>query len=183
VNGPASALPLASVLPTILFVGMVMAAVVGVMALVSRKDIYDEIGGGGLSMEHDQDPASERPSGDEVAREIDFQSESDDPAVARAERELEIRQLLEARSARVVRNGGDPLDVEAELARLLALDEVPFDAGGAASGGAAGERAEQELEIRQMLEARSARRVRKGGEPLDVEAELKRLLRGAEDQV
>jgi hypothetical protein len=179
----ASVLPLASALPTLLFVGMVMAAVVGVMALVSRKDIYDEIGGGGLSMEHDEGPASEHQTGDEVAREVGFHSASDDPAIARAERELEIRQLLEARSARAVRHGGEPLDVEAELARLLALDEMPLDAGEEARAGPAGERAERELEIRQMLEARSARRVRKGGEPLDVEAELERLLRAAEDQV
>ena len=179
----ASVLPLASALPTLLFVGMVMAAVVGVMALISRKDIYDEIGGGGLSMEHEEDAASERPSGDEVAREVDFDGASHDPAIARAERELEIRQLLEARSARVVRQGGEPLDVEHELARLLALGEVAVDAEDQPGAGPAGEAAERELEIRQMLEARSARRVRNGGEPLDVEAELTRLLRGAEDQV
>src|SRR4029077_10625827 len=107
----------------------------------------------------------------------------DDPAIARAERELEIRQLLEARSARVVRQGGEPLDVERELAQLLALGEVGVDAEGAPDAGRAGEAAERELEIRQMLEARSARRARNGDEPLDVEAELKRLLRGAEDQV
>ena len=138
VHGVASVLPLASALPTLLFVGMVMAAVVGVMALISRKDIYDEIGGGGLSMEHEEDAASERPSGDEVAREVDFHDESDDPAIARAERELEIRQLLEARSARVVRQGGEPLDVERELARLLALGEVAVDAEDRAGRGAGG---------------------------------------------
>lgn len=37
-------------------------------------------------------------------------------------------------------------------------------------------RAEREREIRQMLHARSERRVRAGGTPLDVEGELQRLL-------
>jgi hypothetical protein len=40
---------------------------------------------------------------------------------------------------------------------------------------------EQEAEIRQMLEARNARRVRRGEEPQDVERELRELLRPAVD--
>jgi hypothetical protein len=39
-------------------------------------------------------------------------------AAERSERELEIRQMLEARNARIVRGGGQPLDVEAEVMRL-----------------------------------------------------------------
>jgi hypothetical protein len=74
----------------------------------------------------------------------------------------------------MVRAGASPLDVEAELARLLGEP-----AGGEqALAGPQPEREarERELEIRQMLEARSARMVRAGGSPLDVEAELARLL-------
>ena len=41
---------------------------------------------------------------------------------------------------------------------------------------AAVEKAEQEAEARQMLEAKSERRVARGEEPLDVEAELRALL-------
>jgi len=174
VHGVTSALPLASVLPTILFVGLVLAAIVGVMSLASRNDIYDEIGGGGLSMEREDRAEAE---GDGTAR---------NPALVHAERELEIRQLLEARSARAVRNGGEPLDVEGELARLLALEEPHTSTSDDASGSVAREQAEREMEVRQMLEARSARMVRSGGEPLDVEAELARLLRiarGADDRV
>src|SRR4051794_16335776 len=46
------------------------------------------------------------------------------------------------------------------------------------SGSAQVQRAEQEAEARQMLEARSYRRQRNGEPPLDVETELKRLLDG-----
>lgn len=42
--------------------------------------------------------------------------------------------------------------------------------------GSAAAIAEQEAEIRQMLQARSERRVRRGEDPIDVEAEAKRLL-------
>ena len=42
------------------------------------------------------------------------------------------------------------------------------------------ERAVQEAEARQMLEARSYRRQRAGQEPLDVDSELRKLLDGAE---
>jgi hypothetical protein len=43
------------------------------------------------------------------------------------------------------------------------------------------ERAEQEAEARQMLEARSYRRQRNGEAPLDVDSELKKLLEGEGD--
>ena len=52
-----------------------------------------------------------------------------------AERELEIRQMLKARSERLVRNGQPALDVDAELARLLAFQE----------GGRASDRPDPEL--------------------------------------
>ena len=48
------------------------------------------------------------------------------------------------------------------------------DAGGPASGSAVASQ-ERNAEIRQMLEARNARRVRRGEAPLDVEQELARL--------
>jgi hypothetical protein len=173
--------PLASVLPTVLFVGMMLAAVVGVMSLLARKDVYDEIERGEVSRDREgRSGHGVEPGADGLATTPTSEEELGDPARQSAERELEIRQMLEARSARLVRNGGAPLDVEAEMARLLSHERDPRGAG--VSGDALGqraaeaERAERELEIRQMLEARSARLVRNGGAPLDVEAEMARLL-------
>ena len=83
-------------------------------------------------------------------------------AVAVRERDDEIRQMLEARNARRERRGEEPLDVEAELARLTAP--------GRPTRGC-------EAEVRQLVIARNERRARKGQEPLDVEAEVARQLR------
>jgi len=156
---------LASALPVVLFVGMVMAGVIGAMSLAARKDVYDEIERGRLSV--DRDRASEA----DTETEVTEQAADADPRSERAERELEIRQMLEARNARRIRNGDAPLDIDAELARLTPV------AGTASAVTEEGpESAEQELEIRQMLEARNARRIRNGGAPLDIDAELARLL-------
>jgi hypothetical protein len=175
---------IASILPSVLFVGLVLAAVLGIMSLVSRKDVYEEIERGGPLVEREEDEATE-------------EALPEDTFPAPGERELEIRQMLEARNARIVRGGGQPIDVEMEVARLAA------GAGGGSSAGARGgdahpaahggdgpaaapgedayaaERIERDLEIRQMLEARNARVVRAGGEPVDVEAELIRLTQGS----
>jgi hypothetical protein len=85
---------------------------------------------------------------------------------ARAERDAEIRQLLEAGNARRRRRGEPPLDVEAELARLTA--------GAGASVPPAGIDAELAGEIRELVIARNHRRARRGEGPLDVEAEVAR---------
>ena len=77
-----------------------------------------------------------------------------------AEAREEIRQMLEAKSARRTARGEPPLDVEAELAAL----------GGAADPGLRDE-------VRQLVIARNERRLRQGKEPLDVEAEVERQLR------
>ena len=74
----------------------------------------------------------------------------------------EIRQLLEAKSARREARGEPPLDVDAEVAALTqpqGQDEALRD------------------EVRQLVIARNERRVRRGEEPLDVEAEVDRQLR------
>ena len=78
-----------------------------------------------------------------------------------AERDEEIRQMLEARNARRARQGKEPIDIEAEIARLQAPAVDPALRG----------------EIRQLVEARNARRARQGKEPLDVEDEIERELR------
>jgi hypothetical protein len=82
----------------------------------------------------------------------------------RREQEAEARQMLEAKSYRRTRGGGAPIDVEAEVARLL--DTAP-----AAT-------ADDDLrdEVRRLVVARNERRLRRGEEPLDVEAETERQL-------
>ncbi len=96
---------IAGVLPTLLFVGMVLAGVLGAMTMISGNKAYDEIGRGGLSMHQSSGGSQE--------------SLDDEPVpVGVSARELEIRQMLQARNARIVRQGGEPLDIEAELSRL-----------------------------------------------------------------
>lgn len=89
-----------------------------------------------------------------------------DPPVDRALQEAEARQMLEAKSYRRQQRGEAPLDVEAEVTRLLA------------SPGAAGPAIDEKLraEVRQLVIARNERRMRRGEDPLDVEAEVERQL-------
>ena len=112
------------------------------------ESAWDRIGEGGISRED---------------RYVGAPHVGDSPA-AQAEREREIRQMLSARSERLVRNGRPALDVDAELARLLA-DEP-----------ARAHDAELLAEVRQLVLARNERRVRGGEQPLDVEAEMARTL-------
>ena len=81
-----------------------------------------------------------------------------------AEAEAEIRQMLEAKSARREARGEAPLDIDAEIAR----------AHGRPPGG--DDPALRE-EVRQLVVARNERRMRRGEQPLDVEAEVDRQLR------
>jgi hypothetical protein len=80
-----------------------------------------------------------------------------------AEAREEIRQMLEAKSARRQARGEAPLDVDAELAAL------------ARPGGGADPALREE--VRQLVVARNERRMRQGKEPLDVEVEVERQLR------
>ena len=134
---------------TVLVVVVVLATIVAVIAIAGSGRVYDEIGRGGLSL----GDGSDRPAGAPA------------PRVALSERDEEIRQMLEARNARRLRQGREPLDVDAELA---ALSQPAVDPGLA-------------VEVRQLVSARNARRVRQGKEPLDVEAEVARRLRELAD--
>jgi len=88
------------------------------------------------------------------------------PPVDRAVQEAEARQMLEAKSYRRLQRGQPPIDIEAELALLLAPKQS----------------AKQDLdeklreEIRALVIARNERRMRGGKEPLDVEAETERQI-------
>ena len=88
--------------------------------------------------------------------------------ISREVRELEIRQLLEAKAYRQAQRGENQLDVDLELERLLAEER--------ATG--SGLRADAQLvaEVRELVEASNARRIRMGREPLDVDAEVERQL-------
>jgi hypothetical protein len=85
------------------------------------------------------------------------------PAPQGPEAQEEIRQMLEAKSARREARGEAPLDVDAEVAALI--NPAPaVDAG-------------LREEVRQLVVARNERRARQGKEPLDVESEVERELR------
>jgi len=136
---------------TLVWVVAGVGAIVAVFTLVGTGRSYREIGGGGLVRDDDNDEPGGGGRGGSTAG-------------AAAERDEEIRQMLEARSARRVRRGEAPLDVEAELAALEPAPPAGVD-------GALRE------EIRAHVLARNERRVRAGSEPLDVEAAIERRIR------
>jgi hypothetical protein len=130
---------------------VVLFVLVGVGSFLAGGSLYDKIGEGGLS--------SGTPSAG-VGSTLDS-------ALAKAEREMEIRQMLQARSDRQVRRGGAALDIDAELALL----EQP------AAGTTAGKHDPGLTEeVRQLVMARNERRMRSGEEPMDVESEVQRTL-------
>ena len=74
--------------------------------------------------------------------------------------------MLQARSERLERRGEPRLDVDAEVARLIAVQSrvrVQRDQG-------------IEEEVLQLVVVRNQRRERQGLEPLDIEAEVARTL-------
>jgi len=141
-------------LSLVVFGAVAFSLLISLLLVITRgsSNMYDHIGSGGLSSEgHSHGGALEPPP--------------DSPAT-RAEQEEEIRQMLQARSERQVRRGEPALDIDAELARLLAP-----------SGSGSGEHdAGIVEEVRQLVVARNERRLRQGMEPLDVEAEVARTL-------
>lgn len=135
--------------PTFVVVAVVVLSLVMSIVLTGMRgagSAHDDIGSSGLV-------------GD--AR----QAAAPPPVESEHDRLEEIRQMLTARSERRVRQGLEPLDVEAELATLIA-----------------GERASAHHdiqlveEVRQLVVARNARRERRGEPPLDVDAEVERTL-------
>jgi hypothetical protein len=123
----------------VLFGVVIVASIVAIISL--RGERYDHIGRGGL---FEDDPRRRPPP----------------PAVSAAERDTEIRQMLDARNARRAARGEAPIDVEAEMERLTRPAADPALV----------------VEVRQLVVARNERRVRRGQEPLDVEEEVRRQL-------
>ncbi|HTU87709.1 MAG TPA: hypothetical protein VMF57_19170 [Solirubrobacteraceae bacterium] len=122
----------------VIWVVCILAVVIAFAALIASRKTWEDFGKGQFVMDRDESRAS---SGSAIA-----------------ERDAEIRQLLEARNERRARRGEEPIDVEQELARLTAPSVDP----------------ELRDEIRQLVVARNHRRVRAGKPPLDVEAEIER---------
>ena len=117
------------------------------------------------------------------------------PAADPAEREAEVRQMVEAADFRRRNRGEGQLDVAAETDRLLGIapedgpnpgDPLAGDGraertgrgeAAAADEAAGGDPGSVRSEIRQLVVANNERRERRGEAPLDVEAEVERRLR------
>src|SRR4051794_34706852 len=138
----------ADAFPIVIIGVSIVAIVVAVVTSLLSGGLYDRIGRGGLSLDMEDRPAGPPPGSPQ----------------ARAEAAAEVRQLVEAKSARRGARGEPPLDVEAEIAALTAPAQPPADAA-------------LREEVRQLVVARNERRMRKGQEPLDVDAEVERQLR------
>ena len=131
---------------TLVWVVAGVGVVVALITLAGTARNYREIGGSGLTHDRDARHGGGGPAGG---------ADSD------AERDEEIRQMLDARNARRERRGEPPVDVDAELA---ALTRAPVDPA-------------LREEVRAHVVARNARRVRAGRPPLDVDAEVERRIR------
>jgi hypothetical protein len=132
---------------TVLIVVVIVATIVALITFVGSGRVYERIGRGAFALD-----APDRPKGPEPGS-----------AAFQAEAAEEIRQLVEAKSARREARGEAPLDVEAEIAAL--------------TGAPAGADEALRDEVRQLVIARNERRARRGEAPLDVEAEVDRQLR------
>jgi hypothetical protein len=134
---------------TILIVICAIAVIVAAISYYGSGRIYKGLGRSGVfSMDESDDDRPARPA------------PKSGPA-ADAEAREEIRQMLEAKSARREARGEAPLDIDAEIAALSAPKADPA----------------LREEVRQLVVARNERRQRQGKEPLDVDAEVERQLR------
>ena len=131
---------------------VLVAIPIAALSFIGSGEAFKQIGKGPLSLEQDFPQSSTGGPSAPISQEV---------------REAEIRQFLEAKSYRLASRGEKPLDVEAELQRILAEESSP---------GSLVRDAQLVSEVREMVEASNARRIRMGREPLDVEAEVKRQL-------
>jgi hypothetical protein len=141
--------PMQDAFAIVLFVVVGVAVVAAVIALATSGRAYGQIGRGGMSIGDDRPSRGSAAGGGALT-----------PAEA-ADREAEVRQMLEARNARRAARGEATGDIDAELSELLRPEAEPG----------------LEEEVRQLVEARNARRLERGEEPLDVDAEVRRRLR------
>jgi hypothetical protein len=141
----ASAIGTGKVIGLIALVALPIAAV----AFARAGPAWRSIGRGPFAI--DQDLPAQRPA--------------PSAPVDRALQAAEARQMLEAKSYHRQRRGEAPLDVEAEVRRLLDTPSSPSSPD-----------AELREEVRRLVIARNERRLRRGEPPLDVEAETERQL-------
>jgi hypothetical protein len=153
---------------TVIWIVMLIVAPVATFLFAGAFGMLDELGRGDLAIEEAPRPApggsgGPRPGG----------------PLARAEREAEIRQLVQARHDREAGRGEPPVDVEAEVARLMALDPESDPAGGPDEV----HRHDVAIrtEVRQLVIARNERRAARGEPPLDVDAEVERQMQQLHD--
>jgi hypothetical protein len=124
----------------------VVGAVAACLAYVGSGRLYRDLGRGELSLDEPELRPSPAPGS----------------AAWLAEAEAELRQLLEAKSARSEARGDGPIDVEAELQRLSRRADA-VDPG-------------LRAEVRELVVAGNERRTRRGLPPLEVEIEVERRL-------
>ena len=134
--------------PIVIIGVSIVAIVVAVVVSLSSGGLYDRIGRGGFSMDHDETRPGPAPGSPQE----------------RAEAAEEIRQLVEAKSDRRVARGETPLDVDAEIRALSAAPAAAADD-------------DLREEVRQLVVARNERRIARGQQPLDVDEEVERQLR------
>lgn len=152
---------------TVIWIIVLVIAPVAAVLFTGAFGLLDQLGRGDLALDEPPRPApglaGPMPGG----------------ALDRAEREAEIRQLVQARHDREAVRGEQPVDVETEVERLLALDPQEDPDGGPDAGSreAARQDAALRIEVRQLVIARNERRAARGEPPLDVEVEVERQLR------
>jgi hypothetical protein len=139
---------------TLIWVVVIVVGPLAAILFANAFGLLDQIGRGGLFV--DDRPPRPAPAPNSPA--------------ARAEREADIRQLVQARSDRRRARGEPALDVDAEVVRLMELDP-------AAQPEEDQQDAALRAEVRQLVIARNERRAARGQPPLDVEAEVDRQLR------
>jgi hypothetical protein len=139
----------------ILIVVLVTIPVAAIAFILNAGNAFKQIGKGDFSVEFDSDaPHGLTDSG----ASGDGDGAADD----------ELRQLLEAKAYRQRARGEEPVDVDAEFARLQAERARP-------PAPSSSDPVLRE-EVRQLVVARNERRVRQGKEPLDVDTEVERQL-------
>ena len=129
-----------------------LALPIALIAFARTGPLWESVGKGPFAIEQEMPPPS--------------RLAQPEPPVDRRLQATEARQMIEAKSYRRRQRGEAPLDVEAEVTRLL---DAP---------GAAGPAIDEKLraEVHQLVVARNERRMRRGEEPLDVATETERQL-------
>ena len=148
---------------TVIWIIVLVIAPVAAVLFTGAFGLLDQLGRGDLALDEPPRPVP-APSGPMPGGALD-----------RAEREAEIRQLVQARHDREAVRGEQPVDVETEVERLLALD--PHGNPDAGPDEAVRQDAALRVEVRQLVIARNERRAARGEPPLDVDAEVERQLR------